>query len=160
MRLTVLSQLTKGLSAKLKIKSKDKQLQEELEELGWVDSAEILKKLEQIKWYIWHGNVYNTLENLEDLEMDLSPFESHYPEIKKLFVKLEEFSGYIRNNQNFIVNYGDRYRNGETISSAFVESTVNEVISKRFVKKQQMRWTKAGTHRLLQVRTKVLNEEW
>jgi hypothetical protein len=39
----------------------------------------------------------------------------------------------------YIVNYGDRYRNGETISTAFVESTVNEVISKRFVKKQQMR---------------------
>jgi hypothetical protein len=47
-------------------------------------------------------------------------------------------------NENYIVNYGDRYRNGETISTAFVESTVNEVISKRFVKKQQMRWTKEG----------------
>ena len=29
---------------------------------------------------------------------------------------------------------------------AFVESTVNEVISKRLVKKQQMRWTKRGAH--------------
>jgi hypothetical protein len=74
--------------------------------------------------------------------------------------KVEELTGYIRANQKYIVNYGNRYRNGETISSAFVESTVNEVISKRFVKRQQMRWTKAGTHRLVQVRTKVLNEEW
>jgi hypothetical protein len=58
-----------------------------------------------------------------------------------------------------IVNYGNRYRNGETISTAFVESTVNEVISKRFVKKQQMRWTKVGAHNLLQVRTQVLNDD-
>jgi hypothetical protein len=39
------------------------------------------------------------------------------------------------------------------------ESTVNQVISKRFVKKQQMKWTKRGAHLLLQVRTHVLNGE-
>jgi len=36
---------------------------------------------------------------------------------------------------------------------------VNQVISKRFVKKQQMRWTKKGAHLLLQVRAQVLNED-
>ncbi len=45
------------------------------------------------------------------------------------------------------------------ISPAFVESTVNEVISKRMKKKQQMRWTKKGAHLLLQVRIKTLNKE-
>ena len=49
------------------------------------------------------------------------------------------------------------FRYGETISTAFAESTVNEVVSKRMVKKQQMRWTKPGAHRLLQVRTQTLN---
>jgi hypothetical protein len=44
----------------------------------------------------------------------------------------------------FIPNYGDRYRHDETISTAFVESAVNYVVSKRFVKKQQMRWTQRG----------------
>jgi len=56
-------------------------------------------------------------------------------------------------------NYGERYFYGECISTAFVESAVNQIISKRFVKKQQMRWTKRGAHLLLQMRTKVLNEE-
>jgi hypothetical protein len=36
---------------------------------------------------------------------------------------------------------------------------VNQVISKRYVKKQQMRWTERGAHLLLQVRTKLLNED-
>jgi len=36
-----------------------------------------------------------------------------------------------------IPNYGERYRNGEPIATGFVESTVNEVVSKRFCKKQQ-----------------------
>ena len=37
-----------------------------------------------------------------------------------------------------IPNYGERYSYGEPISTAFVESTVNEVIAKRMAKKQQM----------------------
>jgi len=45
---------------------------------------------------------------------------------------------YIENNKGFIPNYGERYRAGERISTGFVESTVNQVISKRFCKKQQM----------------------
>lgn len=56
-----------------------------------------------------------------------------------------------------ILNYGEMYRYGEPISSTFVESTINEVISKHMVKKQQMQWRQRGTHYLLQTRTKVLN---
>jgi hypothetical protein len=40
-----------------------------------------------------------------------------------------------------------------------VESAINQVVSRRFVKKQQMHWTLRGTHLLLQTRTKVLNDE-
>jgi hypothetical protein len=66
-----------------------------------------------------------------------------------LLKKAEEFETYITNNQQFITNYGERYRNGERIATGFVESTVNQVISKRMVKKQQMRWTPKGAHLLL-----------
>ena len=55
--------------------------------------------------------------------------------------------------------HGERYRNGERIATGFVESTVNQVVSKRMVKKQQMAWTERGAHLLLQVRTRVLNRE-
>ena len=58
-----------------------------------------------------------------------------------------------------ISNFGERRRQGETISTAFVESTINQVVSRRFVKKQQMHWTLRGAHLLLQTRTKVLNDE-
>lgn len=37
---------------------------------------------------------------------------------------------YIRNNREFIPNFGERYRQGDTISTAFVESTINQVVSK------------------------------
>ncbi len=69
------------------------------------------------------------------------------------------FETYIRNNRDFIPNFGERRRQGETISTASVESTVNQVVSRRFVKKQQMAWTLRGAHLLLQTRAKVLNDE-
>jgi hypothetical protein len=72
---------------------------------------------------------------------------------------VSEFETYIRNNHEFIPNFGERRRQGETISTAFVESTINQVVSRRFVKKQQMAWTQRGAHLLLQTRTKVLNDE-
>ena len=48
-------------------------------------------------------------------------------------------------------NYGDRRRHGERIASSFAESAVNQVVSKRMVKKQQMKWGERGAHLLLQV---------
>jgi hypothetical protein len=79
--------------------------------------------------------------------------------IKKLQKAVDEFTGYIAANKPFIPNYGDRYRHGETISTAFAESTVNQVVSRRMVKQQQMRWTQRGAHLLLQVRTQALNDD-
>ena len=49
------------------------------------------------------------------------------------------------NNRYLIPNYSERYHNGEAIATGFVESTVNEVVSRRFCKKQQMQWSKNNT---------------
>jgi hypothetical protein len=43
--------------------------------------------------------------------------------------------------------------------TGFVESAVNQVMSKRMAKIQQMQWSRRGAHLLLQVRTEVLNED-
>src|SRR5712691_3397981 len=86
-------------------------------------------------------------------------FEETYPKFKQLLKAVEEFRTYITNNGHLIPNYGERYRNGEAIATGFVESTVNQVVSKRFCKKQQMQWSKRGAHLLLQTRVKTLNHE-
>jgi hypothetical protein len=137
MRLTMLSQMGKSVSGE----QKGEQFEEELE---------------RVKWFLWHSNVYKALQVLECLELEVDAQAS--PEARKLARTLHEFEQYIRINQPSIPNYGDRYRNGEAISSAVAESSVNQVISKRFVKKQQMRWTRRGAHLLLQVRTRVLDD--
>jgi hypothetical protein len=79
--------------------------------------------------------------------------------LKKLARTFEEFATYIDNNASGIVNYGERHRHGERISTGFVESTINQVIAERFVKKQQMRWTPRGAHLLLQIRVQALHDD-
>src|SRR5215510_7851788 len=98
--------------------------------------------LERTKWFLWHGNVYRALEVIEDLECWLESIEGGSE--RKLLKTVKEFGNYISGNKPFIPNYGDRYRHGEPISTAFVESTVNYVVSKRMVKNQQMRWSERG----------------
>jgi hypothetical protein len=116
------------------------------------------KELERLTWFLWHGNVFHALQTVQDLEIDLDVEEPSGSQAK-LLKAIREFGGYIAANTASIPNYGERYRAGEPISSAFVESTVNQVVSKRMVKKQQMRWTPRGAHLLLQLRTRVLNND-
>lgn len=154
MRLTVMGQMTKGIASEI---NRPQELEEN--EGVNVDTAAIEKSLERTKWFLWHGNVYRALEVIEDLECRLESIEEISEKQRKLLKVVKEFSNYIGANKTFIPNYGDRYRHGETISTAFVESTVNYVVSKRMVKKQQMRWSERGARLLLQVRTQVLNED-
>jgi hypothetical protein len=78
---------------------------------------------------------------------------------KAFHKRLEEFMDYITANMAAIPNYADRCRHDEPIATGFTESAVNQVVSKRMVKKQQMRWTLRGAHTLLQVRARVLNRQ-
>jgi hypothetical protein len=57
-----------------------------------------------------------------------------------------------------LVHYAARRRRGEPISTAFVESAVNEIVAKRMNKKQQTRWNRTTVQPFLDVRTAVLNE--
>jgi len=138
MRLTVMNQMARGLEDKV--------------------GAEASRQLERLKWFLWHGNVFRALQVVADLEMDLDVEDAGLGQ-RELVKTLIEFGGYIEANATWIPNYGERYRHGEAISNAFVESAVNQVVSKRMVKKQQMRWSQRGAHLLLQIRTRVLNED-
>ena len=120
-------------------------------------AAELLEDLERLKWLLWHGNGVRACEVLDGLFMDVDAVEADYPHLRKLQTAVGEMVAYICKNAHSLINYGERYRAGERISSAFVEATVNVVIAKRFAKKQQMQWTPRGAHLLLQTRTRTLD---
>jgi hypothetical protein len=105
MRLTVLQQQAKGLQA---------------ERLQF--GQEISRQIESVKHLLWHGNTEEALERIARLNIELDLLRAFSPSAEKLGKSLSEFETYIRNNIEFIPNFGERYRQGETISTAFVES--------------------------------------
>jgi len=159
MRITVLQQCARGLT------------QPPAAEMS-SDVAEersLARRLESAKHYLWHGNSAMALTQLDDIEVDLESWgddeDARHPRsdrdaAARMGKYVRELATYIAHNAGSIVNYGERYRNGERISTAFTESTINQVVSKRLVKKQQMQWMPEGAHLLLQVRTQVLNDDW
>jgi hypothetical protein len=140
MRLTVMGQYAKGPDA--------------TQEKG----KETLKSLESIKHYLWHGNVIRARDKIEDLHSILDHEGIVGENSQKLRKALDEFDTYIVVNQPLIPNYDERWRNDEATATGFVESAVNQVVSKRFSKKQQMQWTKKGAHLVLQMRSQLLDE--
>src|SRR2546423_4872622 len=142
MKLTVLGQFGKGLV-----------------QCEAVLGEQIRDQIERLKWSLWHGQVDKALGKIDDLESAIESFEGTYARDAGLVKALSELRTYIVNNRHLIPNYGERYRNGEPIATGFVESRVNEVVSKRFCKKQQMQWSKEGAHLLLQTRVRTLNGE-
>src|SRR5271166_2957344 len=112
MRLTVLNQTAKGLPES----GGEGEDQHELRTC-------VIKDLERIKWYLWHGNVFQALNELQSLKIDLdaAAFENKNENSQKLLKGVEELHTYIERNQEFVPNYGERYRNGERIASGFVE---------------------------------------
>jgi hypothetical protein len=109
----------------------------------------IRDKIARLKWSLWHGLVDKALGKIDDLESAIEPFSETYARFPRLVKALSELRTYIVNNRHVIPNYGERYHNGEAIATGFVESTVNEVVSRRFCKQQQMQWSKEGAHLLL-----------
>jgi len=92
-RITVMRQHAKGLHAN--------------DGLPAVDAD---TELERIKWYLWHGNVFRAMEETEALTWRLESDDTLSASGRKLAKALDEFLTYLRNNDESIPNYGERWR--------------------------------------------------
>jgi hypothetical protein len=65
-------------------------------------------------------------------ESGVTTYAPGFPRCKRAMLEgmqthaVEEFRTYITNNSHLIPNYGERYRNGEGITTNFIESMVNQ----------------------------------
>ena len=46
-------------------------------------AAEVAEELEQLKWSLWHGNVFLALQTIDDLQLDVDNTEHPRPEQQK-----------------------------------------------------------------------------
>lgn len=114
--------------------------------------------LGRLKWRLWHGRPRQAMRRIEValwvLQRRAVRSKSSARHIRKLAVELLE---YLRHNADSLPDYAKRWRSGQRISSAFVESAVNQIIDKRLSKSQQMRWDPLSAHQLLQVRVRLVD---
>jgi hypothetical protein len=131
MRMTVLGQYAKGLTHHSPL-----------------EAAALRDRLERIKWRLWHGDADEALNRARELAEDVAALSSGYPGLARLVKATAGLATYIGNNVAAIADYAERWDHGEIISTAFAESTVDLVVSRRFAKKQQMQWSKKGAQKL------------
>jgi len=119
---------------------------------------EAVRGLERAKWRLWHGRWPRCRRKLQALcrWTQRKPLQD-VTGIGRLQRHVSELLGYLERNHGALVHYTARRRRGEPISTAFVESVVNEIVARRMNKKQQMRWNRTTVQPFLDVRTAVLN---
>src|SRR3954452_18145799 len=107
---------------------------------------EAVRNLERAKGRLWHGRWTGCRRKLAGLYRWTK--RKHVREIAgidRLQRHISELLGYLERNQDMLVHYAARRRRGEPISTAFVESAVNEIVAKRMNKKR--RGSKQGNTR-------------
>ncbi len=109
------------------------------------------EKLILIKWHLWRGNVERAQIRLTQL---IEKVESSYKD------RLQKFLNYISNNQNKIVDYRSRKKEGLAFTSQLAESTVESLINQRCKRQQQMRWSREGLNPILQLRAAIASNDW
>jgi len=122
-------------------------------------AEEAVRRLERAKWRLWHGRWLGCRRKLAALcRWTKRKHLCDVTGIGRLQRHASELLGYLERNEDALVHYAARRRRGEPISTAFVESAVNEIVAKRMNKKQQMRWNRTTVQPFLDVRTAVLND--
>jgi hypothetical protein len=118
-----------------------------------------VRDLDRAKWCLWHGRWTGCRRKLAALRrwMKRKPVRD-MAGLDRVQRRVGDLLGYLERNQAALVPYAARRRRGEPISTAFVESAVNEIVAKRMNKAQQMRWNRATVQPFLDVRTAVLND--
>ena len=111
-------------------------------------------RLERAKWRLWHGRAKSAIEAISIIA---PVFEILDVDGSTLLRNVDKLQTYLESNERYLIDYGKRYRADLPISSAPAESAVNELVSLRMAKQQQMRWSDEGAHALVQVRAADLN---
>ena len=90
--------------------------------------------LNRARWKIWHGNLYGASIALSsfydgvDIHVMTAEADSGQSSIKQVRERLAELWSYLTANQTRLINYGMEYREGHRISTARVESTVDQLV--------------------------------
>jgi hypothetical protein len=123
----------------------------------------IVEEVERLRWRLWNGKAQDAGISLDRIRGVMHHFRgeadgrrSAAPS-RKLWTALRALNDYLLGQSDWLVNYAERHRAGQRVGTALTEGTANFLVNRRMAKSQQMRWTRRGADRVLQVRCAVYN---
>jgi hypothetical protein len=148
MRMRPIEQVLTGLSARQPLKPEP------------VQAAQA--SIERTRHLLWHGRPDEADREIVLLlghgrkiaERNGVPYEEATNDLTRF---CKDLRGYAQNNRNAIINYDSRYHGKQPVSSSRAEGCVDEIANARMAKKQRMRWSPRGAHRVALIRAAVLD---
>jgi hypothetical protein len=108
--------------------------------------------LERVKWTLWHGRPDEALAKLHRLMTNVTDAKKRS--------KLEGLYDYLERNKAYLVHDEERDKEQKTYTSQVAESHIESIINARHNKSGKMQWTRAGAHKVLQIRGVMTSKEW
>jgi hypothetical protein len=125
--------------------------------------AMIVETVERLRWRLWNGKAQDARLSLDQIRAVMHHFQGEpdgrrsIAPSRKLWTALQALNNYLVGQSDWLVNYGERHRAGQRVGTALTEGAANFLVNRRMNKSQQMRWSRRGADRLLQVRCAVYN---
>jgi hypothetical protein len=125
--------------------------------------AVIVEDVERLRWRLWNGKAKDAKVSIDRIRAVIHHFRSEpgsrraIASSRKLWTTLQPLDGYLIGQSGRLVDYGERHRAGLRVGTALAAGTANFLVNRRMNKPQQMRWSRCGADRLLQVRCAVYN---
>ena len=125
--------------------------------------AVIVDEVERLRWRLWNGKATDAGISIDRIRTVMHHFRGE-PDSRrsvvpscKLWTALRALNDYLTGQNDWLVNYAERHRAGQRVGTSLTEGPANFLVNRRMNKSQQMRWTRHGADRLLQVRCAVYN---
>jgi len=125
--------------------------------------AVVVEEVERLRWRLWNGKAKDARISIDRIRAVVHHFRGErggcgsVAPSRKLWTGLRALDGYLVGQCDRLVDYGERHRAGLRVGTALTEGTANFLVNCRMTKSQQMRWTRRGAGRLLQLRCAVYN---
>ena len=125
--------------------------------------AVIVEEVERLRWRLWNGKAQDAGISIERIRAVMHQFRGEpkgrhsVAPARQLWAALRALNDYLTSQSDWLVNYAERHRAGLRVGTSLTEGTANFLVNRRMNKAQQMRWTRHGADRLLQVRCAVYN---
>jgi hypothetical protein len=125
--------------------------------------AVIVEEGERLRWRLWNGKAKDAGISIDRIRAVMHHFQGE-PDgrrttapSRKLWTALQALDDCLADQSAWLVNSAERNRAGPRVGTALTEGTATFLVNRRMNKAQQMRWTRRGADRLLQVRCAAYN---